>query len=257
MKKGCVYLVGAGPGDPGLLTIKALDLIRKADVIIYDHLVNPELLCHAPGKAELIFGGKYPRNHLLFQDEINKLLVSKARQGEMVVRLKGGDPLLFGRGAEEALALVKAGIPFEIVPGVSSSYAVPAYAGIPLTLRNVSSRLNIVTGHEASGKNKNPVDWGKLIDNNSTLVILMGLANLEKIIKAFGQRPAILAMPAAVISNGTKNDQKVIVGRVSTIVKKVRQQGIKAPTIIVVGKVAALHRKLDWFTPAARRAQKI
>ena len=249
MKIGKVYLVGAGPGDIGLATLKSVDLIKKADVLVYDQLANPELLSFARKNAEMIFAGKFASNHILQQKVINRLLLKKARQGKMVVRLKGGDPLLFGRGAEEALVLAKAKIPFEVVPGVSSAYAVPAYAGIPVTYRNISSRLNIVTGHETPDKGESTIPWGKLLDKQGTLVILMGFANLEKIVKEVDPRRKASKTPVAVISNGTRWNQKVVVGVLSDIVSKVQASGMKAPAIIVIGEVVRLREKLDWFTP--------
>ena len=195
----------------------------------------------------MIFAGKFSGNHILQQKEINRRLLLKARQGKTVVRLKGGDPLLFGRGAEEALELAQAGIPFEIVPGVSSSYSVPAYAGIPVTCRNISSRLNIVTGHETPDKGKETIVWDKLLDKNSTLVILMGMANLEKIVTQIIKDKTRLSTPVAVISNGTRKDQRVVTGRLSNIVARVKLDGIKPPGIIVIGDVVNLRKKLDWF----------
>ncbi|MBF0386383.1 MAG: uroporphyrinogen-III C-methyltransferase [Candidatus Omnitrophica bacterium] len=249
MNIGKVYLVGAGPGDPGLVTLKAAHCLKIADVVVYDQLVHPDILQLAGKKAALIFGGKYPQNHVLFQNEINSLLVKQARQGKTVVRLKGGDPLLFGRGAEEALELVKARIPFEIVPGVSSAYSVPAYAGIPVTYRNISSRLNIVTGHETPDKGAATIPWKKLVDKHSTLVILMGMANLAQIIQQITKDPATLKMPIAVINNGTRRDQRVVTGTLANIVTRVQQEGIKSPAIIVIGEVVGLRDKLQWFKP--------
>lgn len=249
MKIGKVYLVGAGPGDVGLATLKAARCLQVADTIVYDHLVNPELLSFARKNAELVFAGKYPDNHVLFQQEINRLLVQKARQGKVVVRLKGGDPLLFGRGAEEALILAKARVPFEIVPGVSSAYSVPAYAGIPVTYRNISSQLNIVTGHETPDKGPETILWRKLIDQHATLVILMGFGNLGKIVSRIGADRKMPSTPVAVISNGTLQSQKVVTGKLSDIVAKVRRAGIRPPAVIVIGKVVDLRSKLRWFTP--------
>ncbi|MBF0618817.1 MAG: uroporphyrinogen-III C-methyltransferase, partial [Candidatus Omnitrophica bacterium] len=178
MKPGKVFLVGAGPGDIGLATLKSIALLRQADVVVYDQLANPELLSFARKGAEIIFAGKFAGNHVLLQKETNSVLITKARRGKLVVRLKGGDPLLFGRGAEEALELAQAGVAFEIVPGVSSAYSVPAYAGIPVTYRNISSRLNVVTGHETPDKGKGTIPWKTLLDKHATLVILMGFGNL-------------------------------------------------------------------------------
>ncbi|MBF0121835.1 MAG: uroporphyrinogen-III C-methyltransferase [Candidatus Omnitrophica bacterium] len=249
MKTGKVYLVGAGPGDIGLSTLKSVELIKRADVVVYDQLANPELLSFARKKAEIIFAGKFSSNHILQQKEINSLLLRKARAGKMVVRLKGGDPLLFGRGAEEALVLAEEKIPFEIVPGVSSAYSVPAYAGIPVTYRNISSRLNIVTGHETPDKGEATIPWKKLFDKHATLVILMGFGNLEKIVSEIGTDPKTLKTPVALISNGTRWNQKVVVGEISSIVSKVKASGMKAPAIIVIGEVVRLREKLEWFVP--------
>ena len=250
MKKGMVYLVGAGPGDVGLLTLKAARCLLIADVVVYDQLVNPEILSFVKKGAEMIFAGKFSGNHILQQKEINCRLLELARKGKIVVRLKGGDPLLFGRGAEEALELVQAGIPFEIVPGVSSSYSVPAYAGIPVTYRNISSRLNIVTGHETPDKGKETINWSKLHDKNSTLVILMGMANLPKIVEQITKDKSKLSTPVAVINNGTRQNQRVVTGKLSNIVARVKQDGIKPPGIIVIGDVVNLRSKLQWFKPA-------
>ncbi len=249
MRPGKVYLVGAGPGDIGLATLKAVHCLQIADVIVYDQLANPELLSFASKGAELVFAGKYASNHVLFQDEINRLILQRARQGKIVVRLKGGDPLLFGRGAEEALVLAKAKVAFEVVPGVSSAYSVPAYAGIPVTYRNISSRLNIVTGHETPDKGKATIPWKKLLDKNATLVVLMGFGNLEKIVREVGISAEALATPVAVISNGTRFNQLVVTGKLSNIVSKVKASGMKPPAIIVIGQVVALRQKLDWFKP--------
>ncbi len=251
MKHGKVYLVGAGPGDVGLATLKAVDCLRRADVIVYDHLANPELLTFARKGAEFVFAGKYPHNHVLFQKEINRLLVKKSWGGKIVVRLKGGDPLLFGRGAEEALELVKSGVPFEIVPGVSSAYSVPAYAGIPVTYRNKASRLNIVTGHETPDKTAPTIPWKTLLDKHATLVIFMGFGNLEKIVKELTADKKALKTPVAVISNGTLPDQEVVTGCLSNIVKKVRASGMKPPALIVVGEVVNLRKNLNWFSPVS------
>ncbi len=249
MRSGKVYLVGAGPGDIGLVTLKAVDLLKAADVVVYDQLVNPEILAFARQGAELVFAGKYAGDHVLGQAEINQVLIDRAHQGKAVVRLKGGDPLLFGRGAEEALELAEAGVLFEIVPGVSSAYAVPAYAGIPVTYRNISSRLNIVTGHETPDKGKAVIPWKKLLDKNGTLVILMGFGNLETIVRQIVTTPEALKTPVALISRGTRPEQLVVTGVLSNIVKKVKASGMKAPAIIVIGAVVNLRKKLDWFKP--------
>ena len=246
MSKGKVYLVGAGPGDPGLITVRGLELLRRADVIVYDRLVNPALLEEAPSGAERIFVGKQAGRHCIAQSEINEVLIRYARLGHDVVRLKGGDPFVFGRGGEEAEALADAGIPFEVVPGVSSAVAVPAYAGIPLTHRKFASSFAVVTGHEAR-ETQDAVDWAKLATAVDTLVILMGLSNLPIIVAkllAHGRAPET---PAAVIRWGTTEEQESVVGTLADIVE--RSALLKPPALIVVGDVVSLAGKLHWFYP--------
>ena len=244
MRTGRVYLVGAGPGDPGLLTVRGLELLRNAAVVVYDQLVNPVLLEHVSPQAERIFVGKRAGRHCIAQDEINRELIRFARMGYDVVRLKGGDPFVFGRGGEEAEALAGAGISFEIVPGVSSAVAVPAYAGIPLTHRNLASSFAVVTGHEAR-KSEDAVDWSKLATAVDTLVILMGLGNLPMIVAkliAYGRAPDT---PVSVICNGTTADQENVRGTLLDIVGK--SAHVKPPALIVVGDVVSLADKLQWF----------
>lgn len=246
MTIGKVYLVGAGPGDPKLLTVRGLELLRKASVIVYDQLVNPALLEEADAHTIKIFVGKKAGRHCIAQEEINQVLIAYARAGHEVVRLKGGDPFVFGRGGEEAEALAKADIPLEIVPGVSSAVAVPAYAGIPLTHRNYSSSFAVVTGHEARKPNSS-VDWAKLATAADTLVILMGLSNLAVIVDkliANGRSPHT---PAAVICSGTTGEQESVVGTLANIVEK--SALLEAPALIVVGDVVSLADKLQWFIP--------
>lgn len=243
---GKVYLVGAGPGDPGLMTVRGLQLLRDAHVVVYDQLVNPVLLEEVSVDAEWIFVGKQAGRHCIAQSEINSVLVNYAQRGFEVVRLKGGDPFVFGRGGEEAEALADAGIAFEIVPGVSSAVAVPAYAGIPLTHRKYASSFAVVTGHEAI-KSKSSVDWAKLSTAVDTLVILMGLHNLPAIVAklvAHGRAPET---PVAVIQQGTTEQQKTVVGTLADIVEK--SAALKAPALIVVGEVVGLKDKLSWFDP--------
>jgi len=243
---GKVYLVGAGPGDPELLTLRALKLLRMADVIVYDQLVNPALLDHATPAAMKVFVGKHAGRHCIAQEEINKALIDYARMGYDVVRLKGGDPFVFGRGGEEAEALAEAGIHFEIVPGVSSAIAVPAYAGIPLTHRKYASSFAVVTGHEARKANSS-VDWAKLATAVDTLVILMGLGNLGLIVTkliAHGRSPQT---PVAVIQQGTTSEQESVIATLETIVEK--SSHLKAPALIVVGAIVELSRDLQWFVP--------
>ncbi|MGH7812023.1 MAG: uroporphyrinogen-III C-methyltransferase, partial [Candidatus Binatia bacterium] len=241
---GKVCLVGAGPGDPGLMTVRGMQLLRGADVVVYDQLVNPVLLDETRVDAERIYVGKQASRHGIAQKEINEVLINYALHGHQVVRLKGGDPFVFGRGGEEAQALADAGIPFEIVPGVSSAIAVPAYAGIPLTHRNYASSFAVVTGHEAI-KSKSLVDWAKLATAADTLVILMGLHNLPTIVAnllAHGRTPQT---PVAVIQQGTTEQQKTVIGSLADIVEK--SAALKAPALIVVGEVVCLANKLDWF----------
>jgi uroporphyrin-III C-methyltransferase len=248
MTCGKVYLVGAGPGDPGLLTVRGLQLLRSAQVIVYDQLVNPALLDEVAPPAIKIFVGKRAGRHCIVQEEINSVLIFYARTGREVVRLKGGDPFVFGRGGEEAEALSQAGIPFEIVPGVSSAIAVPAYAGIPLTHRKFASSFAVVTGHEARKPNSS-VDWAKLATAVDTLVILMGLSNLPIIVEKLIAHGRSLHTPVAVIHSGTTSDQENVVGTLADIVEK--SVLVEPPALIVVGDVVSLSDKLQWFTPAS------
>lgn len=245
MRTGKVYLVGAGPGDPGLMTVRGLRLLRAAHVVVYDQLVNPVLLEEVPVDAERIFVGKQAGHHCIAQTEINDVLINYAQRGYEVVRLKGGDPFVFGRGGEEAEALADADISFEIVPGVSSAVAVPAYAGIPLTHRNYASSFAVVTGHEAI-KTKSSVDWAKLATAVDTLVILMGLHNLSTIVAKLVAHGRSAETPVAVIHQGTTEQQQTVTGTLADIV--VKSAGLKAPALIVVGDVVQLANKLDWFT---------
>ena len=247
MRTGRVYLVGAGPGDPGLLTVRGLELLHRAQVIVYDQLVNPALLNEAPESARKIFVGKRAGQHCIAQSEINTMLVAYARAGNEVVRLKGGDPFVFGRGGEEAEALADAGISFEIVPGVSSAVAVPAYAGIPLTHRKLASSFAVVTGHEARQAHS-AVDWSKLATAVDTLVILMGLANLPTLVEKLIAHGRCPRTPAAVIHSGTTCEQESVVGTLADIVEK--SALIEAPALIVVGDVVSLTDRLHWFHPA-------
>lgn len=247
---GKVYLVGAGPGDPDLITVKGLRYLRRADVVIYDRLIALELLEEIRPEAERIFAGKGPKKHTLPQEEINALLVDRARKGLMVVRLKGGDPFVFGRGGEEALALAETGLPFEIVPGISSALAVPAYAGIPVTHRDHTPLLTIITGHEKRKEDPSTIDWqvlaqlGKL---GGTLVILMGVATLPKIAAHLAENGLSTETPVAVIQQGTVNCQRTAVGTLETIAEKVVEAGLTSPAVIVIGSVVSLSNSLSWF----------
>ena len=244
---GKVYLVGAGPGDMKLITIKGLELIRQADVIIYDNLVNKGLLEYAHAGAEIIYAGKKASRHELPQKEINALLAEKARQNQVVVRLKGGDPIIFGRGGEEAEHLAAIGIPFEIVPGVTSAISVPAYAGIPLTHRDHASTVVFITGHEDENKSASSINWHELAMGADTLVFLMGMKNLGGIAKRLILEGKDPATPACVIQSGTLPAQRVVTGTLATIADEVRRMRLTPPGIIVVGDVIRLRDKLNWF----------
>ena len=257
MRDGKVYLVGAGPGDPGLLTLKAKECIAGAEVVVYDYLANPVFLQHANEQAELIYVGKKGGAPSKSQQEINELIISKARQGLRVVRLKGGDPFIFGRGGEEAQDLVAAGVAFEVIPGVTSAIAVPAYAGIPLTHRDYTATVAFVTGHEDPTKTESNIAWDKLATGVGTLVFLMGMGNLPTIVErliAHGRAPDT---PAAVIHRGTTPEQKTVVGRLDEIVVKVQEAQLQAPSVILVGQVAALRSELNWFEAAPLFGKRI
>ncbi len=242
-----VYLTGAGPGDPKLITVRGLELIKKADCIIYDYLVNPALLKYARKECELIYAGKSAGNHAMAQDKINRLLAQKAGTHETVVRLKGGDPFIFGRGGEEALYLKSRGVRFEIVPGVTSAIAVPAYAGIPLTMRGVTSTVGFITGHEAPGKERSDLDWRALSKALGTMVFLMGVKNLPSIAKKLISCGKPANTPAAVIANGTTAKQKIVSGTLGNIAKLAEKNKLVPPAVIVVGKAAGLSGRLGWF----------
>jgi uroporphyrinogen III methyltransferase/synthase len=254
MRTGKVYLVGAGPGDPGLLTVRGLQLLHGAQVIVYDQLVNPVLLDEAPPVAIRMFVGKQAARHCIGQEEINRLLIDHARLGYEVVRLKGGDPFVFGRGGEEAEALAEAEIPFEVVPGVSSAVAVPAYAGIPVTHRKFASSFAVVTGHEAH-KTQSSVNWAKLATAVDTLVILMGLKNLPQIAAELRMQGLAPETPVAVIRWGTTKEQETATGTLADIVDKTTD--MKSPVIIVVGKVVELKGRLDWFAPMTESSEEV
>jgi uroporphyrinogen III methyltransferase / synthase len=250
MKPGRVALVGAGPGDPGLLTVRASRCLEEAEVIVYDRLVNPALLDLAPPDTLRIFAGKRAGAHCLPQAAINALLVHHAEAGRFVVRLKSGDPFVFGRGGEEALALAKAGIAFEIVPGISSAIAVPAYAGIPVTHRGIAASFAVLTGHEDPSKTCEAVDWRKLATAVDTLVVLMAAATFPRIVGALLAHGRAPETPVALIRWGTTEAQEVRVGTLADIVK--RAQGFEAPVVAVIGEVVALRERLAWRVEAAR-----
>ncbi|WP_426455135.1 uroporphyrinogen-III C-methyltransferase [Paenibacillus sp. S-38] len=247
LKKGVVYLVGAGPGDPKLITVRGLEAIQRADVVVYDRLASPRLLKHMKPEAEKIFVGKLPDKHMLKQEEINQLLVDLALQGKTVTRLKGGDPSVFGRVGEEAELLAENEILFEIVPGITSSIAVPAYAGIPVTHRDFTSSFSIVTGHEYKNKTYNTVNWPNLAQASGTLIFLMGVANLEHICTQLMQGGKSADTPVALIRWGTWMEQETLTGTLTDIVEKVRAAGFQSPAVTIVGEVVRLREKLAWF----------
>jgi uroporphyrinogen III methyltransferase/synthase len=246
-KTGKCSLVGAGPGDLGLVTLRAKELIGQADVIVYDYLCNAEMLKWARPDAEIVFAGKKAGAHTLSQDEINALLVQKAGEGKQVVRLKGGDPFLFGRGGEEALALIEAKIPIEVVPGVSSAMAAPAYAGIPVTHRGNNSHVTFFTGHEDPAKTESAIDFGALAKLGGTQVMLMGVERIEAIAREMLARGARADLPVALIRWGTTGQQHTLVGELENIAKRVQESGFEAPAVAVFGDVVRLREKLNWF----------
>lgn len=244
---GMVYLVGAGPGDAGLLTLRGAELLGRADVVVYDALVNPELLHLAPKSAEIVYGGKRAREHAIPQEELNQLLIAKARAGKTVVRLKGGDPYVFGRGGEEAAQLADADIPFEVVPGVSSFVAVPNYAGVPLTHRDFCSRLTLITGHEDPAKEDSTIDWAQVAKTPGTKVVLMGTDRIGQIARTLVGHGMDAATPIAMVRWGTTGRQQSIAATLADIGEVAANAKIGPPTVAVIGDVVALRAKLNWF----------
>lgn len=247
MNKGVVYLVGAGPGDPKLITLRGLEAIQRADVVVYDRLASPRLLKHMKAGAEKIFVGKLPDKHMMKQEEISRLLVDLALQGKTVTRLKGGDPSVFGRVGEEAELLAEHGIRFEIVPGITSAIAVPAYAGIPVTHRDFTSSFSIVTGHEYKNKTYSQVNWDNLAQASGTLIFLMGVANLEQICTELIRGGKSPQTPVALIRWGTWMEQETLTGTLTDIADKVKAAGFQSPAVTIVGEVVKLRDKLAWF----------
>lgn len=243
---GIVYIVGGGPGDPGLITVKGLECLRRADVVLYDRLIAQELLNEVPAHAELIDVGKEPKRHRRSQEEINALLIDKAREGKIIVRLKGGDPFVFGRGGEECLALAQAGIRYEVVPGVSSAIAVPAYAGIPVTQRGVTTAFTVVAGH--TGGSESDIDWDA-ISKIGTTIFLMGVEHLQEITEKLVAHGRSADTPAALIQEGTTQNQRIVSGTLENILEKSRE--IHPPAVLIVGDVIRLRDQLDWFVPQA------
>ena len=247
VKPGKVYLIGAGPGDPGLMTLKGKDILCKADVVIYDYLANKIFLEYAKPQAELIYVGKKGGDHTMGQADINRLIVLKSQDGKSVARLKGGDPFIFGRGGEEAQELVADGVPFEVVPGITSAISVPAYAGIPLTHRDHTATVAFVTGHEDPFKEKSNIHWDKLATGVGTIVFLMGVGNLKKIAQNLMRHGRSADTPVAVIRRGTVAEQETISGNLKNIAERVENAGLRPPAIIVVGDVVGLRDELNWF----------
>ncbi len=244
---GKVYLVGSGPGDPKLISLKGIECLREADVVVYDRLASARILEHARPSAERAYVGKKASEHAYEQDQINRLLAERAKEGKIVVRLKGGDPFVFGRGGEEAMFLAQNNIPFEIVPGISSAYSVPAYAGIPVTNRGITSTVAFITGHEDPTKESTDVEWDKISTGVGTLIFLMGMHNLSKIVDQLIKHGRERNTPVALIRWGTLPAQEVVTGTLTDIVNKAKEQDFKPPAIIVVGDVIRLRQQLKWF----------
>jgi uroporphyrinogen III methyltransferase/synthase len=257
VKNGKVYLIGGGPGDPGLITQKGRDCLAQAEVIVYDRLLDEQLLALVPPEAEKIYVGKTADAHSRSQSEINRLLIEKAREGKAVVRLKGGDPFVFGRGGEEAQTLADNGIPFQIIPGITAAVAVPAYAGIPVTHRGLASSFAVITGHEDPTKNRSSINWAKLATAVDTLVFLMGVKNLPEIVALlieYGRSPDT---PVAVIKEGTRPEQETVIGRLNDITAKAEEHHFTPPAVIVVGEVVRLRESLRWFDNLPLFGQRI
>lgn len=248
---GRVYLVGAGPGDPDLLTVRAMRLLSSADVVVYDRLISCEILNLVPVGVSRIAVGKYPGYHSVCQDETNRMLVALARSNRCVVRLKGGDPFVFGRGGEEALYLRQSGIEFEVVPGITAAVACSAYAGIPLTHRGVSKGFRVVTGHLQQNGSLD-LDWRTMIDPECTLVIYMGLGSLEHVTQQLEDAGLSAETPAAAIQDGTTATQKVVYGTLDSLSELVQGHALKPPSLIVIGQSVALGAQLSWFDPIVR-----
>ena len=247
MNKGMVYLIGAGPGDPGLITLKAVECIGRADVVVYDFLANPVFLSYASPGVELLYVGKKGSEHTRTQDEINRLIAGLALGGRTVARLKGGDPFVFGRGGEEAEDLAAAGIPFEVIPGVTSAIAAAAYAGIPVTHRGFTSNVGFLTGHEDPTKPESGLDWDKIATGFGTLVFLMGVKNLESITANLIRGGRAPETPAALIRWGTTPEQETLTATLADIAARARERGMTAPAVLVVGEVVGLRERLNWF----------
>ncbi len=254
---GTVYLVGAGPGDPGLLTLRGAELLARADVVVYDALVNPELLRLAPVSAERIYGGKRAKDHAIPQDQLNQLLVQKAKTGKCVVRLKGGDPYIFGRGGEEAEVLAEAGVPFEVVPGISSIVAAPNYAGIPLTHRDHCSSFTVFTGHEDPTKETSSLDLGWLAAAPGTKVILMGVERIKTLSHQLIEKGMSADTPVGMIRWGTTGRQQTLIATLGTVAGEVERTGFSAPAVTLIGDVVTLRDRLNWFEKRPLFGQRV
>ena len=257
MKTGKVYLVGAGPEDPGLITLKAVERIKTADVVVYDYLSNEKFLSYAKKDAEIIYVGKVGGNHTLSQWQINELIIKKAKEGKTVARLKGGDPFIFGRGGEEAEEIIQAGIDYEVVPGITAGAAAAAYAGIPLTHRDFSTTVAFITGHEDPTKDESNIYWDKISTGIGTLVFYMGIGNLEPNMKKLIENGRSPDTPVALIRWGTTSQQETLVGTIADIAEKAKAANFKAPAITVVGGVVSLRNKLRWFDKKPLFGKKI
>lgn len=247
MSNGIVYLVGAGPGDPSLITLRGVECLKRAEVVVYDYLANEQLLSHAPDTAERIYAGKIGGRHNQGQDEINSLLVGKGRAGKVVVRLKGGDPFVFGRGGEECEALREAGIPFEVVPGVTAAVGASAYSGIPLTHRDITASVAFVTGQEGKDKYESNIDWDRLSLGGGTVVFYMGITTLRGNMQRMVEHGRSPDTPVALVRWATTDCQQVLVGTLADIADRAEECGFKPPAITIVGEVVALREKLKWF----------
>lgn len=247
MSTGTIYITGAGPGDEKLITLRAVEVLKLADAVVYDYLVNDKLLEYCRPDCERIYVGKKANHHTLPQNEINALLIELAQKHQHVVRLKGGDPFVFGRGGEEAMAMKEVGVGFEIIPGVTSGIAVPAYAGIPVTHRDCCSMVTFVSGHKALNKPEEEINWQALALIKSTLVFYMGVSNLGKIVSRLVENGKSGDTPVAIIRQGTTHNQQIVAGTLNDIQAQVQAAGLTPPALIVVGEVVELREQLDWY----------
>ncbi len=254
---GIVYLVGAGPGDPGLITLRGVECLCRAEVVVYDYLANEQLLNFAPNEAERIYAGKIGGRHNQDQSEINRILVEKAGEGKTVVRLKGGDPFVFGRGGEECEALAEGGITFEVVPGVTAGVGAAAYAGIPLTHRDYTASVAFVTGQEGKGKDESAIDWERLSLGSGTVVFYMGITTLRRNMERLLEHGRSPQTPVALVRWGTTPEQQVLTGSLADIADRVEQAGFKPPAVVIVGEVVGLRDKLRWFDTRPLFGKKI